>query len=48
MAVEMLVEAIQSGTVPAERSMTTPVSIPSLDLLATSYAEKTRALSAGQ
>src|SRR6202049_1141926 len=47
-ALEMLVEAIQNGTVPAERSLTTPVSIPTLDVLATSYAEKTRALSAGR
>jgi len=47
-AVEMLVEAVQKGTVPAERSLTTPVSIPALDALAASYAEKTRALSAGR
>ena len=47
-AVEMLAEAIQHGTVAPERSLTTPVSIPSLDLLATSYAGKTRALSAGR
>jgi hypothetical protein len=44
----MLVEAVQKGTVPAERSLTTPVSIPALDALAASYAEKTRALSAGR
>jgi hypothetical protein len=47
-ALEMLVDAIQNGTVPAERSLTTPVSIPSLDLLASSHAEKTRTLSAGR
>ena len=47
-AVEMLADAIQNGTVPAERSLTTPVSIPSLDVLAASHAEKTRTLSAGR
>ena len=46
-ALEMLVEAIQNGTMPVERSITMPVSIPALDALATSHAEKTRALSAG-
>jgi len=34
--------------VPAERSVIAPVSIPALDELAKSYAEKTRALSAGR
>jgi len=43
----MLVEAMQTGAMPPERSLTTPVSIPALDALATSQAEKTRALSAG-
>jgi ribose transport system substrate-binding protein len=46
-ALEMLVQAIRKGTVPAERSLIAPVSIPALDALAASYAEKTRALSAG-
>jgi ribose transport system substrate-binding protein len=46
-ALEMLVEGLQNGTMPAERSLTTPVSIPGLAELASSYAEKTRALSAG-
>jgi ribose transport system substrate-binding protein len=46
-ALEMLVEALQNGSMPAERSLTTPVSIPGLAELATSFAEKTRALSAG-
>ena len=46
-ALEMLVEAIQNGALPAERALTTPVSIPALDELARSHAEKTRALSAG-
>jgi ribose transport system substrate-binding protein len=47
-ALEMLVEALQNGTMPAERSLTTPVSIPALDILAASQSEKTRALSAGR
>lgn len=47
-ALEMLVEALQNGTMPVERSLTTPVSIPALDVLAASQAEKTRALSAGR
>jgi len=45
---EMLADAIQNGTVPAERSVIAPVSIPALDELAKSHAEKTRALSAGR
>ena len=47
-AIEMLVEALQNGTIPPERSLTTPVSIPALDVLAVSQAEKTRTLSAGR
>ena len=47
-ALEMLVECLQSGTMPVERSLIAPVSIPALDVLATSQAEKTRALSAGR
>jgi ribose transport system substrate-binding protein len=47
-ALEMLVQAIQSGTMPVERSTIAPVSIPALDVLASSHAEKTRALSAGR
>lgn len=47
-ALEMLAEAIQNGAVTAERSIIAPVPIPALDVLATSHAEKTRALSAGQ
>jgi ribose transport system substrate-binding protein len=46
-ALEMLVQAIHSGTMPVERSTVAPVSIPALDVLAASHAEKTRALSAG-
>lgn len=47
-ALQMLVEALQNGTMPVERSLTTPVSIPTLDVLAASQAEKLRALSAGR
>jgi len=47
-ALEMLVQAIQSGTLPTERSTIAPVSIPALDALAASHTEKTRSLSAGQ
>ncbi|HWY55710.1 MAG TPA: sugar ABC transporter substrate-binding protein [Terriglobales bacterium] len=47
-ALEMLVEAIQNGTLPAERSLIAPVSIPAIDVLASSYADKTRASSAGR
>jgi ribose transport system substrate-binding protein len=47
-AVEMLVEAIQNGSVPAERSLIAPVSIPALDVLAAAHADKARTLSAGR
>jgi ribose transport system substrate-binding protein len=47
-ALEMLVQAIQAGILPVERSTVTPVSIPALDVLAASHAEKTRVLSAGR
>jgi ABC-type sugar transport system substrate-binding protein len=46
-ALELLVAALQNGTMPAERSLISPVSVPTLDILAASQAEKTRALSAG-
>jgi ribose transport system substrate-binding protein len=46
-ALEMLAEAIRNGTMPVERSTVAPVSIPALNVLAASHAEKTRALSAG-
>lgn len=44
---EMLAQAVQSGTMPPERTLTVPVSFPALDKLATAQAEKARALSAG-
>lgn len=47
-ALAMLVEALRNGTMPVERSLVAPVSIPALEVLATSQAEKTRALSAGR
>jgi ribose transport system substrate-binding protein len=47
-ALEILAQSIQGGGVPVERSLTEPVPIPALDVLATSHAEKIRALSAGQ
>jgi hypothetical protein len=47
-ALEMLVQAIQNGTMPEERSLIAPVSIPAIDVLAASPAEKTRANSAGR
>jgi hypothetical protein len=46
-ALETLVQAIQKGTMPEERSLIVPVSIPTLDALA-SQSKKTRANSAGQ
>jgi ribose transport system substrate-binding protein len=47
-ALAMLVEALRNGTMPVERSLVAPVSIPALEELATSQAEKTRVLSAGR
>jgi ABC-type sugar transport system substrate-binding protein len=47
-AVEMLTEAVQNGTLPAERSLIAPVSIPTLDVLAASHAQKVRGFSAGK
>jgi ribose transport system substrate-binding protein len=45
LALEMLVQAIQSGTMPPERTLTIPVSVPTLQALADWQAEKRRALS---
>lgn len=47
-ALEILARAIQSGTMPAERSLIAPVSIPALDVLAASHAGQAQTLSAGQ
>ena len=45
-AVEMLVQAVNTGSLPPERTLLPPVSIPSLDTLASAQAEKVRVLSA--
>ena len=47
-AIEMLVNAIQTGTMPAEQTLTVPVSFPALDVLTASQAKTVRALSAGR
>jgi hypothetical protein len=41
----MLVKALQTGTIPPENTLTTPLSIPLLDVLASGQAEKSRLLS---
>jgi ribose transport system substrate-binding protein len=46
-ALEMLVQAVNTGSLPPERTLLPPVSIPSLDTLASAQAEKVRVLSAG-
>jgi ribose transport system substrate-binding protein len=45
-AVDMLVQAVNTGSLPPERTLLPPVSIPALDALATYQVEKVRALSA--
>lgn len=45
-ALEMLVHALQTGTLPPERTLTTAVSFPGLDVLTEAHAEKARAVSA--
>jgi ribose transport system substrate-binding protein len=47
-ALEMLVQCIQSGTLPPEQTLTVPVSFPALAELASYQAEKARALAAGK
>lgn len=47
-ALDMLVRAIQTGSLPAERNLTVPVSVPPLEVLANAQAEIARALSAGK
>jgi ribose transport system substrate-binding protein len=44
-AMDMLVKALQSGTLPPENTLTTPLSIPALDVLAANQAERARLLS---
>jgi ABC-type sugar transport system substrate-binding protein len=47
-ALEILAQSLQNGSMPAERSLIEPVPIPTLQVLASSHAEKTRTLSVGQ
>jgi len=44
-AIEMLTQALQGGSLPPERTLTVPRSMPSIEELASSHAEKTRILS---
>jgi ribose transport system substrate-binding protein len=44
-ALEMLVQAVNTGAMPPERTFVVPVSIPALDALAAAQAEKARLLS---
>lgn len=44
-ALEMLVQAINTGTMPAERTLTVPISYPAINSLGPAQAEKTRLLS---
>jgi ribose transport system substrate-binding protein len=44
-ALEMLVQAVNTGAMPPERTSVVPVSIPALDALAAAQAEKARLLS---
>jgi ribose transport system substrate-binding protein len=46
-ALEMLVNAVKTGTIPPEQTLTVPVSYPPLENLASSQAVKTQARSAG-
>jgi len=43
--IEMLVRAVQNGTQPSERNLTLPKSFPTIEDLARTHGEKTRALS---
>jgi ribose transport system substrate-binding protein len=43
-ALEMLVQAIQSGATPPERTTTVPVAFPSIDVLAVTQSDKARIL----
>jgi hypothetical protein len=44
-ALDMWVQALQSGAVPPEMTFTLPASVPPLDALASAQAEKVRAFS---
>lgn len=45
-AVEMLTKALQTGILPAERTLTIPQSLPSIEELASQHAEKARTMMA--
>jgi ribose transport system substrate-binding protein len=45
-ALEMLVQAVNTGSLPPEQTLLPPVSIPALDTLASAQSEKVRVLSA--
>jgi hypothetical protein len=45
-AIEMLTKVVTSNLSPPERTLTVPVSVPSLDKLAAAYAGNVRAASA--
>ena len=47
-AVEMLAHAIQSGSLPQEQTLTTPVSFPAFEVLRKSQGNTARSLAAGQ
>jgi ribose transport system substrate-binding protein len=47
-AIEMLAHAIQNNSMPPERTLTVPVSVPLIDALAAAQAEKLRTFSAGR
>jgi hypothetical protein len=40
LALEMLVQAVRSGTLPPERRLTVPVSFPAIELLAKRRGER--------
>ena len=44
-AIEMALQAINSGVLPPERTMTVPISYPALNSLSAKQAEKSRILS---
>jgi ribose transport system substrate-binding protein len=46
-ALDMLVHAVQNGTMPPERTLTAATSFPAIDVLGAAQAEKARVLSAG-
>jgi ribose transport system substrate-binding protein len=46
-AVDMLAQAVRTGTIPAEQTLTVPISIPAVESLTAAPAPKNQALSAG-